>query len=156
MHSLAASEPLNDRIVPRVTRESGSLENKLHNELNQLLPSRVTHLGKVGRYHFKTRGKFIRGKLALITGDAFKVDKKLSLLWALSVELLHNASLIHDDICDHDSIRRGNRNVSAKFGEEVALIFGDWLIGKSFELAGMITAETKETLLLKSLANINC
>ena len=65
---------------------------------------------------------------------------------------MHNASLVHDDICDHDSIRRGNRNVSAKYGEEVALTFGDWLIGKSFELASIITSEAKETALTTSLA----
>ena len=152
MLSLPASDLSNDGIFEPIKKRNESLENKLHNELVLLLPPKETHLGEIGRYHFKARGKFIRGKLALITGDTFRVSKRWSLLWALSVELMHNASLVHDDICDHDSIRRGNRNVSAKFGEEVALTFGDWLIGKSFELASIITSESKETALITSLA----
>lgn len=152
MLSLPASDLSNDRIPEPIKKGNESLENKLHNELELLLPPKDTNLGKISRYHFKARGKFIRGKLALITGDSFGVSKEWSLLWALSVELMHNASLVHDDICDHDSIRRGNRNVSAKFGEEVALTFGDWLIGKSFELASIITTESKETALITSLA----
>ena len=152
MLSLTASEQRNDRIVQPSVRKDGSLENQLHNEIKFLLPSEGTQLGEIGRYHFRARGKFIRGKLALITGDSFGVPRRWSLLWALSVELMHNASLVHDDICDHDSIRRGNRNVSAKFGEEVALTFGDWLIGKSFELASTIASEAKDIALVSSLS----
>ncbi|MEC8561292.1 MAG: polyprenyl synthetase family protein [Pseudomonadota bacterium] len=152
MLSLPASNLAIDSVFEPIKKGNESLENQLQHELELLLPPRDTQLGEIARYHFKARGKFIRGKLALITGDSFRVSKKWSMLWALSVELMHNASLVHDDICDHDSIRRGNRNVSAKYGEEVALTFGDWLIGKSFELASIITSEAKETALITSLA----
>ena len=152
MLSLPASNLAIDSIFEPIKEGNKSFENQLHNELELLLPPKETHLGEIGRYHFKARGKFVRGKLALITGESFRVSKEWSMLWALSVELMHNASLVHDDICDHDSIRRGNRNVSAKFGEEVALTFGDWLIGKSFELASIITSEAKEGALIASLA----
>ena len=152
MLSLPASNLAIDSVFEPIKKGNESLENQLQHELELLLPPRETQLGEIARYHFKARGKFIRGKLALITGDSFRVSKKWSMLWALSVELMHNASLVHDDICDHDSIRRGNRNVSAKYGEEVALTFGDWLIGKSFELASIITSEAKETALITSLA----
>ena len=63
---------------------------------------------------------------------------------------MHNASLIHDDICDKTSMRRGRINVRAKFGNQIALIFGDWLIGKSFEQADL-AASKSHTIELSSI-----
>jgi geranylgeranyl pyrophosphate synthase len=55
--------------------------------------------------------------------------------WAAAVEILHNASLVHDDICDGDMVRRGMPSVWAQHGKDTALALGDWLIALSFELA---------------------
>ena len=120
MLSLPASNLAIDSVFEPI-KSSESLENQLQHEIELLLPPGETHLGEIARYHFKARGKFIRGKLALITGDSFRVSKKWSMLWALSVELMHNASLVHDDICDHDSIRRGNRNVAQNTAKKLHL-----------------------------------
>ena len=58
-----------------------------------------------------------------------------ALHWAVAIEVLHNASLIHDDICDGDQLRRGRPAVWSKYGRDVALTLGDWLVALSFELA---------------------
>ena len=54
---------------------------------------------------------------------------------------MHNASLIHDDICDRDHRRRNQSSVQAAFGVPLALCFGDWLVARSFEL-GVSAAES--------------
>ena len=56
--------------------------------------------------HFKKTGKQLRGRMALTAADCFG-SQAVSLRWAAAVEILHNASLVHDDICDGDMVRRG-------------------------------------------------
>ena len=77
----------------------------------------------------------LRAKMAMHGADALQVNQTAAIRWAAAVEVLHNASLMHDDICDGDKQRRGNQAVWAKFGRNVALTLGDWLIALSFEFA---------------------
>jgi geranylgeranyl pyrophosphate synthase len=121
-------------------------------EMYQILPSDNSDLGQVAKHHFATPGKYIRAKIALRSSKYFQICPEVSIKWALAVELMHNASLIHDDICDKTSIRRGRINVRAKFGEQVALIFGDWLIGKSFEQANLAASKSHTTELSSILS----
>jgi octaprenyl-diphosphate synthase len=55
--------------------------------------------------------------------------------WAAACELLHNASLIHDDISDASTHRRGQESIHQYFGSDMALCLGDWMIAKAFELS---------------------
>ena len=63
------------------------------------------------------------------SADAADADR-----WGFAVELVHNASLIHDDVCDSDLFRRGRQSVMAKFGQQTALCLGDALIAHAFGL----------------------
>ena len=62
-------------------------------------------------------------------------NQKDSLHWAAACELLHNASLIHNDISDASTHRRGQSSINHKFGSDMALCLGDWMVAKAFELA---------------------
>ena len=124
--------------------------NNITREIYQILPSDNSDLGQVAKHHFETPGKYIRAKIALRSSKYFQICPEVSIKWALAVELMHNASLIHDDICDKTSMRRGRINVRAKFGNQIALIFGDWLIGKSFEQADL-AASKSHTIELSSI-----
>ena len=99
------------------------------------LPDNSHPLGKPAHHHFKKAGKQLRGRMALTAADCFGVPRSLSMRWAAAVEILHNASLVHDDICDGDMVRRGMPSVWAQYGKDTALALGDWLIALSFELA---------------------
>ena len=99
------------------------------------LPSGKHPLATAAQHHFKRTGKQLRGRMALAAGDSFGVPRTASLPWAAAVEVLHNASLVHDDICDGDMVRRGAPSVWAFYGRDTALALGDWLIALSFELA---------------------
>lgn len=107
--------------------------------LDSLLLNEIPHptngLHEAARYHFKNPGKYFRARLALRSGQALNVALQDSLHWAAACELLHNASLIHDDISDASTKRRGQASINQRFGQDTALCLGDWMVAKAFELA---------------------
>ena len=104
-------------------------------------------------HHFSSKGKQLRAKIALSAGEKFGADTTACLHWASAVELLHNASLIHDDICDGDTIRRNKASVWAKYGRDVALALGDWLIAEAFEQAAKAARSSNSFNLVTKLSN---
>lgn len=88
----------------------------------------VGHLLKAG-------GKKVRPLLTLVCCEAVGGNAIDSLDIAVAIELLHVASLIHDDILDGDTLRRGMRTVHSIWGTETAIVAGDLLIGKAIEIA---------------------
>lgn len=90
------------------------------------------------RNHFRQKGKHLRGKLAFASACLYGASPSAALAWATAVELLHNASLVHDDLCDKDSKRRGQRTTYRQYGEAVAVCLGDYLIAKAFEYGAKV------------------
>jgi len=78
--------------------------------------------------HLSTGGKRIRARLALATIEALGGERSQAVAWAAAVELLHNASLIHDDIQDGDRMRRGEPTLWARHGMAQAINAGDILL----------------------------
>lgn len=79
-------------------------------------------------------GKRVRPLLTLIGCDLFGADPQKALNGALAVELFHNFSLIHDDILDNAPLRRGNVTVHEKWNHNIALLSGDGMMVKAFEI----------------------
>lgn len=79
-------------------------------------------------------GKRVRPLLTLVGCDLFNADPANALKAALSVELFHNFSLIHDDILDNAPLRRGNTTVHEKWNHNIALLSGDGMMVKAFEI----------------------
>ena len=124
----------------------------LHRLIIERLPKSGESLASAAHHHFKAPGKMLRGKMALCAARSLKIDPAAALHWAVAIEVLHNASLIHDDICDGDNLRRGRPSVWSKFGCNVALTLGDWLIALAFELAAEAGQRAQTPLLVKILA----
>ncbi|MDG2502506.1 MAG: polyprenyl synthetase family protein [Porticoccaceae bacterium] len=99
------------------------------------MPHSDSSLFQAASYHFKNPGKSFRAQLALSSGIALGLNEQDSLHWAAACELLHNASLIHDDISDASTHRRGQESIHEHFGSDMALCLGDWMVAKAFELA---------------------
>ena len=116
-------------------KRRASTGEALHQFLTSHLPPKGHALHKAALHHFEKPGKQLRARMTMMAADAFGTNEDVALHWAVAVEILHNASLVHDDICDGDLLRRGRPSVWAKFGRNTALALGDWLIGLSFELA---------------------
>jgi geranylgeranyl diphosphate synthase type II len=105
-------------------------------ELDRLLPDGNSLLIQAIRYAVLSGGKRFRPLLALSSGESFGLSQKIILPFACAVELIHNYSLIHDDlpIMDDDDFRRGKPSCHKAFGEDVALLAGDALLTLAFEI----------------------
>ena len=86
-------------------------------------------------YHLETGGSQLRARLALLSGMAFKSSSAHRIAVAAASELIHNASLVHDDLCDGDSERRGQPSVWKRDNPGVALCTGDLLLTAAFRAA---------------------
>ena len=124
----------------------------VHSLIISRLPEHSKPLAKAAVHHFNKPGKLLRSKMAMQGAGILNVNHAAALRWAAAVEVLHNASLIHDDICDGDTQRRGQQAVWTKFGRNVALTLGDWLIALAFEFAAEAAEISNTPRLLKILA----
>lgn len=88
-------------------------------------------------------GKRFRPLLLLMTHELFGGKWRDALPLACAIELLHKASLVHDDLVDGDGLRRGKEAFWKTCGEKQAVIIGDVLIGLSFELVNQWCADTQ-------------
>ena len=85
-------------------------------------------------YHFKGRGKGTRPALAILSAEAVGAPSETAVPGAVAIELIHDFSLIHDDIIDNDVERRHHPTVWAKFGTGVGVVVGDALHALAFEV----------------------
>jgi geranylgeranyl pyrophosphate synthase len=80
-------------------------------------------------------GKGIRPVLTLLSGKFYHYNLDLLLPMATSVELMHTATLAHDDAIDHSPFRRGRPTINSIWGEDKAVLLGDYLFAKAGEFA---------------------
>ena len=85
-------------------------------------------------YLTKAGGKMLRPALTLISCEAVGGNKEDALKTAAAIELIHTFSLIHDDIMDDDDMRRGMPSVHKVWDEPLAILAGDTLFSKAFEM----------------------
>lgn len=86
-------------------------------------------------YCLQGGGKRLRPVLTLLAGKFYEYDLTSILPMAAAVELMHTATLVHDDAIDHSSVRRGKPTVNTLWGEEIAILLGDYLFAKAGEFA---------------------
>jgi len=104
--------------------------------LDSILPGDDSVLSQAMRYAVLSGGKRFRPLLTLSTGESFGADQKTVLPFACAIELIHNYSLIHDDLpcLDNDDFRRGKPACHKAYGEDIALLAGDGLLTLAFEV----------------------
>jgi geranylgeranyl diphosphate synthase type I len=91
-------------------------------------------LYKASRHIIEAGGKRLRPYLTLKSCEAVGGDPELAIPFAAALEMLHNFTLIHDDLMDNDSMRRGIPTVHTKYGESMAILAGDLLFAKVYEI----------------------
>jgi len=111
-----------------------------------------SHLSAWLAWHEAVQGKWLRARLALSAGEQLGLSKQTSVIWAVVCELIHSASLLHDDVCDQDTLRRGKAAVWKKFGIPAAICTGDFLIAEAFRKITEIEQGWHQTILLKLLS----
>jgi len=87
--------------------------------------------------HILLGGKAIRPALTFLSAKFYKYDLDLLLPMATSVELMHTSTLVHDDTIDKSAVRRGRPTVNSLWGEDRAVLLGDYLFAKAGEFAAL-------------------
>ncbi|MHC4707813.1 MAG: polyprenyl synthetase family protein [Planctomycetota bacterium] len=93
-------------------------------------------------YLLETSGKRIRPALVILSEKAASAGKNISrsnnelVMIATAVELIHMASLTHDDVLDKAAMRRGKPSINAKWGDDISITLGDYIYSKALELIG--------------------
>ncbi len=85
--------------------------------------------------HILVGGKGIRPALTLLAGKFYNYNLDLLLPMATGIELMHNATLVHDDAIDKSSVRRGKPTANEVWGEERAVLLGDYVFARAGEFA---------------------
>lgn len=112
---------------------------EVNKSLDQLLPSEQTEprsIHRAMRYSVFAGGKRLRPVLVLASGEAFGADPSDLLPTACALEMIHTYSLIHDDLpaLDNDDLRRGQPTCHKMFGEAMAILAGDALLTRAFQI----------------------
>ncbi len=107
--------------------------NNVDIQINRFVKSDVKTLEEASIYLFKAGGKRLRPIILVSSSDLVGGNRDRAYKAASAVEIMHNFTLIHDDIMDRDYLRRGIPTVHVKWGESMAILAGDFLHAKSFE-----------------------
>ena len=99
------------------------------------LASDVPFIDSAGQYLAGAGGKRMRPALLLLCAKLLGHDGEEEVTYAAVVEFIHTATLIHDDIIDHASLRRGQRTVNEVWGNSLTVLLGDWIYTTAMRMA---------------------
>jgi len=127
---------------------------KVEDELRSVSEVDSPCLSELLDYVIRGGGKRIRPMLTLLAGKFYDYNLSYLLPMATAVELLHTATLVHDDAIDNSLIRRGRPTINSMWGEDKAVLLGDYLFAKAGEFTAatgnqrviMLFAQTLETI----------
>ncbi len=117
-------------IYTPIQQQLALVEDKLRDLSNTTIPELAPLLDHI----LSHGGKRVRPALTLLASNFFPLDSDNPIKMATGVELLHLATLIHDDTVDDADLRRGRASVSGRWGKEVAVLLGDYLFATSATL----------------------
>jgi len=138
---------------PEVTQELAGLFPTLAHDLGevdwrveQVLGSRYARLSEAARYACSAGGKRVRPLLMAVAYRALGAESTQPITsLAAAFQLIHTATLVHDDVIDHAETRRGRPSMPRAFGVPLSIVSGDYLFVRAFELA----AEYPKSIILR-------
>ena len=116
--------------------------------ITQRLTSDVPLVGQVAQYIIAAGGKRLRPVLLLLICGALGYKGKERLTMAAVVEFIHTATLLHDDVVDESTLRRGRPTANESFGNPASVLVGDFLYSRAFQMM----VETNNMRVLATLA----
>ncbi len=108
---------------------------QVEKELERESSSGIQLIDHISRYICNSGGKRIRPAILLLSSQMCGYDGPIGSRLGAVIELIHSATLVHDDIIDNATVRRGHASVNAQWGNEITVLIGDWLYMTSFKLA---------------------
>jgi len=116
--------------------------------VNQLildqLRSDIVLINQLGQHIVHSGGKRLRPLLVLLSAKAFAYQGERHFNLAAAVEFIHTATLLHDDVVDESSLRRGRETANSIWGNEASVLVGDFLYSRGFQL--MVAADNMRVL----------
>ena len=129
---------LNNRINNSYLELKNSVEDKLvlvEEKIKTKLSSKVELVEEMTKYHIRTGGKRLRAILTLESAKLCGYSKGTrDINLAACVELIHAATLMHDDVIDNGEIRRGKKTLNSIWGNQSSILVGDYILSRCFEM----------------------
>lgn len=122
----STNNPLTQAIAVDLTAVDTVIRNKLHSE--------VALVNQIAEYIISAGGKRIRPVLVLLMANAYGYQGNTHHQLAAVVEFIHTATLLHDDVVDESSLRRGRKTANALFGNAASVLVGDFLYSRAFQM----------------------
>lgn len=126
-------------VVPRSIAEiQGPIAEEIRifeSRFRQAMQSKVALLDRVMHYIVQRKGKQMRPMFTLLSARLFAQVNERGYTAAALIELLHTATLVHDDVVDHSHMRRGFFSINALWKNKIAVLVGDYLLSKGLLLA---------------------
>lgn len=98
------------------------------------LSSDVALINQIGHYIVGAGGKRIRPQLLVLFASALGFQGPARFMLAAAVEFIHTATLLHDDVVDESTLRRGRQTANAMFGNAASVLVGDFLYSRAFQM----------------------
>lgn len=121
---------------------------QVDNHIKIKLSSHVDLVGEMATHLMKTGGKRLRPLLTVCSSEMFGYKGNRHINLAACVELIHNATLLHDDVIDNSNSRRGFKTTNAIWGNKSSILAGDYLLSRCFEM--MVNDGSEEVLKILS------
>jgi octaprenyl-diphosphate synthase len=113
----------------------------------RIVASDMPLVGQVGAHLLAMRGKLFRPTLLLLSSEVAEEPEDQAVTLAAALELIHLATLVHDDAVDHSALRRGMPTVNALFSHQISVIMGDFLYSTALtHLVGLGDLEALQAL----------
>ena len=138
-----------DNSYLRLKNLAGNRLDEVTQRIRFKLASEINLIHKMTEYHVKSGGKRIRPLLTLASAKlcGYKNGNR-DVNLAACIELIHNATLLHDDVIDNSNLRRGVKTANSIWGNQSSILVGDYLFSRCFEM--MVEDGSQEILKLLS------
>ena len=126
MSATVHHNPITDVIAMDMTAVNQVIREQLHSD--------VPLVNQIAEYIISAGGKRIRPVLVLLVANAYGYQGRHHHELAAIVEFIHTATLLHDDVVDESSLRRGRQTANALFGNAASVLVGDFLYSRAFQM----------------------
>lgn len=129
--------------------------NEIEKELESTIEAQTPLLTKASLHTLRAGGKRIRPVLVLLGGKFGNYDINELKYVAVPLELIHMASLVHDDVIDDAEIRRGQPTIKAKWDNRIAMYTGDYIFARALEMIGQIKTPLAHQILSNTIVQLS-
>lgn len=136
MSATTTQNSITDFIAPEMQAVNQVIRQQLHSE--------VPLVNQIAEYIISAGGKRIRPVLVLLVANAYQYQGTHHHELAAIVEFIHTATLLHDDVVDESSMRRGRKTANALFGNAASVLVGDFLYSRAFQM--MVTINSMQVM----------